>query len=164
MLRAGLEGAVGAVMLAAVLLNLANVIARYVFSSPIAAAEEILQFMDVWVVMLGAAVIVREHRHLNMDLLHQAMPPAWRRRVDRVVTVVEVALALYVIAQAGRIIALLHGNGIRSVTAGIPLALMYLSMPLGFGCGVIFLLARLRSTRSAIGPSASNRGVARDGG
>jgi TRAP-type C4-dicarboxylate transport system permease small subunit len=54
------------------------------------------------------------------------------------------AVLIYVIAQAGRIIGLRHANGIRSVTAGIPLALMYASMPLGFGSGVLFLLARLR--------------------
>src|SRR5215470_7851174 len=100
LLRLALQAAVGGVMLAAVFLVFVNVVARYVFSRPLAGAEEILQLMDVWVVMLGAAVIVRENRHLNMDLLYLAMPPGLRRRVDVFITLLELALGVYVIAQA----------------------------------------------------------------
>jgi C4-dicarboxylate transporter DctQ subunit len=152
-ITAVLQTAVGGVMLSAVLLNFTNVVARYVFSRPIAAAEEILQLMDVWVVMLGAAVITREHGHLNMDLGYEAMPPPVRRVVDVFITALEIVLSVYVIAQAGRIIAVLYTTDTRTVAAGIPVALMYVSIALGFGCAVLFLIHRLRrpasSTRAA---------------
>ena len=41
----------------------------------------------------------------------------------------------------------------RSVTAGIPMALMYASMPLGFGCGLLFLVARLRAPAAMVVPA-----------
>ena len=53
-----LKGVCG-VMITAVLLNFANVVGRYVLLQPIVVAEEVLQFMNVWVVMLGAATITR---------------------------------------------------------------------------------------------------------
>ena len=142
-LRAGLQGAVGGVMLAAVLLVFANVVARYVFSRPFAGAEEILQLMDVWVVMLGFGVIVREDRHLNMDLLYFALAPRRRRAADVLITLLELALGGYVVVQAWRVIALLWATDTRTVAAGIPMALMYASIVLGFGSGVLFLIARL---------------------
>ena len=153
-LRAGLQGAVGGVMLAAVLLVFANVVARYVFSRPFVGAEEILQLMDVWVVMLGFGVIVRDNRHLNMDLLYLALPPRLRRAVDVFITLLELALGGYVIAQAWRVNALLWATETRSVAAGIPMALMFASIVLGFGSGVLFLLARLRAARETPGESA----------
>lgn len=144
-LKAGLEAAVGAVMIGAVLLNFGNVVARYVFLRPFAPAEEILQFMDVWIVMLGAATITREHRHLQMDVLYRALSPSLRRASDLLSAVLTLVLTGYVIVQALRIMLLLHGSGTRSVAASLPMALMYASMPLGFGCGALFLAARLRA-------------------
>ena len=158
-LQVGLEAAVGGVMIAAVFLNFANVVARYLLLRPIVGAEEILQYMNVWVVMLGAATIMRENRHLRMDALYQVVPPALRWAIDVLTTVLELTLTAYVIAQAFRVMAILYASGQRSVIAGIPMALMYAALPLGFGCGVVFLLARLRTlaaARRGVVPSAGN--------
>ncbi len=155
-LKAGLEAAVGGGMIAAVLLNFANVIARYVLLQPIVVAEEILQLMNVWVVILAAAAITREERHLKMEFVYDALPPAWRRGIAMLMTVLELGLTGYVIAQAVRVMTILYASGQRSVIAGIPMALMYAALPLGFGCGAVFLLYRLRTlvaTRRALGPA-----------
>src|SRR5438105_6378583 len=81
-LRAVLEAVVGGVMVAAVFLNAANVVARYVFLRPIVPAEEILQYMNVWIVLLGLATITRDGRHLQMDVGYQLMSPAIRGVTD----------------------------------------------------------------------------------
>ncbi len=46
-----LRGVVGALMLGAVGVNLANIVGRYVFARPFIWAKEIMQFLDVWAVM-----------------------------------------------------------------------------------------------------------------
>src|SRR4051812_28683428 len=101
-LRIGLEAVVGGVMVAAVFLNFANVVARYVFFLPIVAAEEILQYMNVWIVVLGLATITRDNRHLQMDVVYQLMSPAVRRAADVFSTLLELAVTICVIVQAGR--------------------------------------------------------------
>lgn len=141
-LRAGLEAVVGGVMVAAVFLNAANVVARYVFFRPIVPAEEVLQYMNVWIVLLGMATITRDARHLQMDVVYQLLPPALRRATDAFSLLLELAVSVYVIAQAWRAITILHASGQTSVTAGIPVALMYAALPIGFGCSALFLLAR----------------------
>jgi len=141
-LRAALEIVVGAIMITAVFLNFANVVARYVFFRPIVPAEEILQYMNVWIVVLGLATITRDGRHLQMDVVYQLMGPRLRRIADGVSLLLELAVSLYVIVQAGRAIEILHTSGQTSVTAGIPVALMYAALPIGFGCSALFLIAR----------------------
>jgi TRAP-type C4-dicarboxylate transport system permease small subunit len=75
---------VGAIMIAAVVINFANVVARYLFLSPFIWAEETMQFLNVWAVLLGAAVVTRRNTHLKMDALYGAVPPRVRRVLDAV--------------------------------------------------------------------------------
>ncbi len=75
---------VGSLMLGAVLLNFANVVGRYLFRSPFVWAEEIMQFMHIWAVMLGAAIVTRSGIHLKMDAAYNLVPRPARRIVDLV--------------------------------------------------------------------------------
>jgi TRAP-type C4-dicarboxylate transport system permease small subunit len=151
--EAGLEAllrlVVGASMLAAVALNFANVIARYVFLSPFIWAEETLQFLNVWAVLLGAAVVTRRNQHLKMDALHGAVPPGVRRAFDAVAAALAVVVGLYVTVQALDMIRMLATTGQRSVIARVPMDLMYLAIPVGFGSGVLFVALGLRRLRRA---------------
>ena len=63
-----LRGTIGCLMLLAVSLNCANVVGRYVFLKPFVWAEEMMQFMHLWIVMRGIQI---ESIH-NFDLLHVA--------------------------------------------------------------------------------------------
>ena len=65
---------VGAAMAFCSLLLFANVALRYIFLAPISWAEEITIYTIVWVVFIGASVIVRMRGHLAIDLLPRAIP------------------------------------------------------------------------------------------
>src|SRR5689334_14741551 len=71
--------AIGCLILAAIALNFSNVVARYVFASAISWAEEVLIFLSVWSVFLGAASSAWEDAHLRMDLVLAIVPNAWRK-------------------------------------------------------------------------------------
>ena len=140
---------VGAIMILAVLINFANVVARYVFLRPFIWAEETMQFLNVWAVLLGAAVVTRTDSHLKMDALYRLFPPAGRRVLDAFGSVLGVAVAIYVIAQSFDMIRMLAWTGQRSVIARVPMHLMYLAIPLGFGFIALFAVLRIRSRRRA---------------
>jgi TRAP-type C4-dicarboxylate transport system permease small subunit len=135
-----LQFIVGAIMLGAVLTNFANVVGRYVFFRPFIWAEEVMQFLNIWVVMLGAAVITRNGTHLKMDAVYNLTPPGVRRLFDAFTNILAVAVSLYVIVQALEMIRMLAATGQRSVIARFPMNLMYTAIPLGFGCAVLFLV------------------------
>ena len=140
---------VGAIMILAVVINFANVVARYVLLRPFIWAEETMQFLNVWAVLLGAAVVTRMGTHLKMDALYNLTSPAARRVLDAWGSVLGVAVALYVIAQSVDMIRMLAATGQRSVIARVPMNLMYLAIPLGFGFGVLFAVLRFHSRRRA---------------
>lgn len=57
-----------------VLLVNAAVIGRYGFSMPIRWAEEVSGILMIWLVMLGAIVTERDHAHLRIPVLIEALP------------------------------------------------------------------------------------------
>src|SRR5262245_13443462 len=138
-----LEAATATLLLAAVTLNFANVIARYVFGRPIVVTEEILQYANVWIVMLAAAAVTRLDMHLRLDVLLPTGRPRLRRVFELAIAALGAGLAIFVVVQGVRIVALTYDVGQRSIAAGIPLAAVYLAIPLGFGCGLVFLVERL---------------------
>ena len=75
-----------ALLIAAVALNFSNVIARYAFGRPIVTAEEILQFANVWIVMLaGAGGLASRHpsAHGHPCAIHAPARPDRDRSCDR---------------------------------------------------------------------------------
>jgi C4-dicarboxylate transporter, DctQ subunit len=138
-----LEALAAALLIAAVALNFANVVARYAFGRPIVTAEEILQYANVWIVMLAAAAVTGLNRHLNMDILLQTSRPRLHRALEIGFAALGAGLTLFVLVQGVRIVMEIHGMGQRSIAAGIPLWLVYLAIPIGFGAGLLFLLRRI---------------------
>jgi TRAP-type C4-dicarboxylate transport system permease small subunit len=138
-----LEWVAAALLLAAVGLNFANVVARYAFGRPIVTAEEILQYANVWIVMLAAAAVTGLNRHLNMDIVLQSAPARVRRALEFGFAALGAGLTLFVLVQGVRIVWEIHGMGQHSIAAGIPLALVYLAIPIGFGVALMFWLQRL---------------------
>ena len=131
---------IGLLMIAAVTVNFANVVGRYLFSKPFIWAEESMQFMHIWVVMLGAAILTSHGTHLKMDAVYILALPRLRRVLDVLTNLLGIAVSLYIIVQATQMIQMLTANGQRSVIGRIPMNLMYSAIPLGFGCGVLLLL------------------------
>ncbi len=131
---------IGLLMIAAVTVNFANVVARYLFLKPFVWAEEVMQFMHIWFVMLGAAVVTSHRTHLKMDAVYILASPRLRRVLDVFTNLIGIGVSLYVIAYSAQMIRMLAATGQRSVIARIPMKVMYAAIPLGFGCGVLLLL------------------------
>ena len=62
-----------------------NVVTRYVFNFSIIWAEEVSQYLMIWIAYLGAGLALREGRHVALEMLHDRLPLALGRRVRVVV-------------------------------------------------------------------------------
>ncbi|HEY7678250.1 MAG TPA: TRAP transporter small permease, partial [Candidatus Methylomirabilis sp.] len=120
---------VGSLVILAVLINFANVVGRYVFFKPFVWAEEVMQFMNVWAVLLGGAVVACHGSHLKMDVFSRMGSPRLRRLLDALTNLLAIAVSLYVIYQSLQMIRMLEATGQRSVIARIPMDLMYAVIP-----------------------------------
>jgi TRAP-type C4-dicarboxylate transport system permease small subunit len=140
-----IRAVLGALILAGVGINFANVVGRYVFLKPIIWAEEILVFIMVWCVMLGATLVTWENQHLRMDAVYHLAPPRVRRWLNLLSTLAFLVAAVFLLVQSVRVVAVIAGTGQRSVVAEIPMVIPYGVIPLSFGLIVLALLLRFRA-------------------
>ncbi len=82
---AGIERAVSVVLLSIVVGCLsAQVIARYVFGSPISWSEEVARLGLIWLTFIASGFVTARGQHLTVDLLPAGVSHGVRRRLDQV--------------------------------------------------------------------------------
>ena len=111
----------GLLLLAMVLLNVANAAGRYLFGKAIAGSDEILVFAMVWLVFLGACLVTFEGRHLGFDLMPKALSAKWRRLHAAVTNLVIAGLTGFVALQSWAVVQKLAAVGQKSMATEIPM-------------------------------------------
>lgn len=122
---------VGVLMLAMVVLNVVNVIARRVFGSAIPQADELMVFSMVWLVFLGVILVTAEEGHLGFDLLSRTLTGRSRVLHGIAMDLVIAVLAAYVAVQSYNVVGKLIQFDQRSMAAGIPMAIPHLAVLVG---------------------------------
>src|SRR5690606_2464443 len=120
-LASGLEKLLALLLLAAIALNFANVVGRYVFGRTITGADEMQTYAMVWIAFLGAGIVAWRGEHLRMDVLWRIFPP----RVQGVLRVLEallvIALGGFALVQSVRYVSSMLKLGAASPMAQIPM-------------------------------------------
>jgi TRAP-type C4-dicarboxylate transport system permease small subunit len=147
------ERIVAYALVLAVLVNFANVVARYVFRSPLLGADELQVFLMVWMTFLGVVVVTWRRMHLRMDLLAARLSASARGWLQLVEAVVTAVLAALVLGESLRYTVKMLEIGRRSDALGLPVWIPHSSVAIAFG--LIGLIAVYRLTRRAArGPGA----------
>lgn len=133
----------GVIFAACVILNFANVVGRYVFSSPIYWAEEITVQMIAWCIMLGACAVAARNDHLKVEILEKTLPPRLLRLHQAVTVIVFAAVCALVATEGVFLVGKLHAMDQRSIVAQVPMTVPYGALPIGFGLMILVCLARL---------------------
>jgi TRAP-type C4-dicarboxylate transport system permease small subunit len=135
----------GTLFVIAVIINIFNVIARYVFSSPVFWAEEILVFIIIWTVFLVAGSITYRGAHLNMDLLYSGMSRPWKLVVNTAIVVTMIGCAVFAAMESWKIVVLhIRNNGVTAAT-DIPLAIPISALLFGFSFMALAAIVRFRA-------------------
>jgi TRAP-type transport system small permease protein len=129
----GLELALAAALIVAVVLNFVNVVGRYGFGRGVFAADELQTYILVYLAFLGAALASWRGVHLRMDVLAQRLPAGMQRMLLWSERVLGAALAALVTWVAWRYVADMYALGARSQTAQLPMWIPHLALVLGFG-------------------------------
>ena len=137
-----LRKALGLLLLAMVLLNVANAAGRYLFSYAIPGSDEVLVFAMVWLVFLGACLVYVERGHLNFGLLAARLPAVWQRRLQRVVALTTAVLCGYLAYQSWQVLTTLARVGQKSMAIEVPMVVPHAAVPLSLGVIALFALFR----------------------
>lgn len=102
-----------------------NVVMRYGFSSGLRITIELSRLWFVWVVMLGAAVVLRRGEHLQLSEFSEALMPRFVPVLRRICWAVVLVAVIMLFVGAWRQ-TLANWNNISQLT-GLPSGLLYLS-------------------------------------
>src|ERR1043165_3481538 len=121
LLIAGVRIIVGAAICVSIGINLANIVGRYLFSEPLVWAEEILNYLMVWSVFLGAVLVTWEGRHIKMDLLSARIRPPASLALNVITVIVFAAVCVFMIVQSWTVTNMARMIDQRSVAAEMPM-------------------------------------------
>lgn len=136
----------GALLIAMVLLNVANAAGRYLFGKAIAGSDELLVFAMVWLVFLGAVLVTARQGHLGFDIAARLLTGGPQRLLHSVRHLVVAALAGYVALQSWAVLQKLIKVDQSSMALGVPMAIPHAAVL------VSFLLILVFSLRAALRP------------
>jgi C4-dicarboxylate transporter DctQ subunit len=131
-------------MLVGVAISFSNVIARYVFGHALFWAEEVLVFIAIWGVFIGAAAATYERAHLSMDLFSGSLSGRWRTALNAAMTVTLLACCGFMMMQSWQVVSLFYQGGVVSVSAGVPKWIPHAAILVGFALTAVAVLVRLR--------------------
>ena len=134
---------IGLLLLAMVVIMFSSVIWRYVLNAPLVWADQLSQWIFVWMTYIGVAVGYRLGMHIGVDIIVRRLPVLPRFVVANLVDLV-VGLFLLVVIYQG------YGITVRSLgqvygALELPPSYMYAAAPVSCALMLIFMLDSLKS-------------------
>jgi TRAP-type C4-dicarboxylate transport system permease small subunit len=143
MLMAALRVAAGAMLVASVGINFANIIGRYFLSVSLSWAEEAMLFLMIGCVFLGAAPVGWMGRHIRMDVVIAALPERARRGFEIFSDLVTMATCVALAVFAWPVMTMLAELDQRSASANIPMVIPQAALPVGLLLMALLIAVRL---------------------
>jgi TRAP-type C4-dicarboxylate transport system permease small subunit len=142
-LMAALRLAAGAMLVASVGINFANIIGRYFLSVSLSWAEEAMLFLMIGCVFLGAAPVGWMGRHIRMDVIISMLPPRARHAFEVFSDLVTIATCVALAIFAWPVMTMLAELDQRSASANIPMVIPQSALPIGLLLMALLIAVRL---------------------
>lgn len=136
---------IGSMILIGILINIGNVIGRYLFLEPIIWAEEIMIYIMVWTVFIGAILVSYEGQHLKMDVFSIMLPSPYKEIINFIATGSVLLVCLFIIPNNWIVVELMWNNDQRSVVAEVPMVIPHFALLFGFVMIFVAIVVRFRS-------------------
>jgi len=136
---------IGSMILIGIAINFGNVVGRYVFLEPIIWAEEIMIYIMVWTVFIGAILVSYEGQHLKMDVFSVMLPSPYKEIINGTATVSVLMVCLFIIPNNWIVVALMWNNDQRSVVAEVPMVIPHFALLFGFVMIFVGIVIRFRA-------------------
>lgn len=136
---------IGSMILIGIVINFGNVVGRYVFLEPIIWAEEIMIYIMVWTVFIGAILVSYEGQHLKMDVFSVMLPSPYKEIINFIATASILLVCFFVIPNNWIVVELMWNNDQRSVVAEVPMVIPHFALLFGFVMIFVAIVVRFRS-------------------
>jgi TRAP-type transport system small permease protein len=130
-----------------------NVVARYLFNSPVQWAEEFSRYSFIWLVFMAAVVATTHKKHIVIDIVVVYLPPRVQAGC-RIIADLAILVLMGVRVVSGWV--MVRAATQPMATLGLPQYLVYLAVPVCaalMGCHLLIeLTATCRSLREPGAP------------
>ena len=118
-------------MIIITILTFYQVVMRYVFNQAPSWSEELVRFLFIWCSFVGAAIGIKEHIHIGVDVFVNLLPKRLVYLTAVLVNASIIFFAFYMIFYGWEVTLMTHGQ--PSPAMGIPMSWIYASVPvMGF--------------------------------
>jgi TRAP-type C4-dicarboxylate transport system permease small subunit len=122
-----------------------QVFARYLLGAPSSVTEEIARFLLIWIGLMGSAYAYRQNLHLAFDYFSMKLTGLKRYWLEIAIHVLIALFSVLVLVLGGSYLVNITWELRQSSAAlGIPMAIVYLSLPLS---GLFILLYAIQFVR-----------------
>ncbi len=120
-----------------IIIGSVQIVLRYVPGlKPLSWVDEIMRYLNIWVVFLAASIGVRESTHLSMDyFLQKLFSPAAIRIVKKTSEIV-IILSLLLLIYHGTLRVVANTN---AVIQSLPISISFFYLAIPVGCALILL-------------------------
>ncbi len=118
-----------------------QVFSRYLVGTPSSFTDELARYLMIWVGVLGAAYVSGRNMHVAIDVIPSRSSKKNQRKLLKIVYVLIILFAFFALVIGGtRLVYISYILGQRSPALQIPLALVYLVIPIS---GVLIIYYKL---------------------
>jgi C4-dicarboxylate transporter DctQ subunit len=135
--------AAAAALLVIVVLNALNIVLRYFFLSPLSWAEEAMLYLMIFGVYVGAISVAWQQAHIRIDAILDFAPPARRKVLQVVSTLVMTAVLIPVVWASFRVTHMLFEFEQRSDALHLPVWIPQSVVPVSLLLIVLMSLLRI---------------------
>jgi TRAP-type C4-dicarboxylate transport system permease small subunit len=135
-----------AALFAIVAINGANVVFRYVLGAAWSWADEAMPFLMVLMVFAGAVAATWRGAHLQLDILLERLPPAWRRAAILLAAAISVSVLGVLSVSSVQVVSLLYRFGQKSTALEFPMWIVQGCVSAGFVLIALMILLRLATS------------------
>ncbi|MBZ5486542.1 TRAP transporter small permease [Halomonas aquamarina] len=118
-----------------VLVAVWQVVSRYVFNDPSTFSQEFLRYSLIWITMIGGALAFHTKKHIAVEMVVNRFSVRFQKAVRYLVLVLLILFSALVMIYGGIWLVSLTMSQ-QTVSLGIPMGYIYLSLPIS---GVLIL-------------------------
>jgi|SRR5690625_2173898 len=120
-----------------------QVFMRYVMNNSLAWPEELSRYIFIWFAFIGVSYAIRINAHLRIDILFNYVSERVRKLVETISDLFFLGFSVTVLIAGIHVFKSLLGTMQTSPGLDLPMAFVYLSLPVGFGLTIIRLIQNI---------------------
>lgn len=138
----------GSLFIGSLLVLAWNIFMRKIFHSALPWAEEAIRYAIIWVTFIGSSQCAKAGSHVGIDILVELLPARVQKYVNVLSALLSALFCLFCAVYGVQLTSLVISNHRVSPAMQMPMWVLYVSIPLGFGLTAIrFILIAISKLR-----------------